>query len=65
MRRKRLDQHEQFFDCPHCAQKISMLIDLSVSAQNYVEDCEVCCRPIEISYQVGDDDVVIFEANTS
>jgi transcription elongation factor Elf1 len=60
-----LDQHEQFFNCPYCAQKISMLIDLSVPAQNYVEDCEICCRPIEISYQVCDDDVVVFEANSS
>jgi transcription elongation factor Elf1 len=60
-----LDQHEQFFNCPHCAQKISMLIDLSVPAQKYVEDCEICCRPIEINYQVGDDDVVIFEASSS
>jgi len=60
-----LDQHEQFFNCPHCAQKISMLIDLSVPAQIYVEDCEICCRPIEISYQVCDDDVIIFEANSS
>jgi transcription elongation factor Elf1 len=60
-----LDQHEQFFNCPYCAQKISMLIDLSVPAQNYVEDCEICCRPIEINYQVGDDDVIIFEANFS
>ena len=60
-----MDQHEQFFNCPYCVQKISMLIDLSVSAQNYIEDCEICCRPIEISYQVGDDDVIIFEANFS
>ena len=60
-----MDQHEQFFNCPHCAQKISMLIDLSVPAQIYVEDCEICCRPIEISYQVCDDDVIIFEANSS
>jgi transcription elongation factor Elf1 len=60
-----LDQHEQFFNCPYCAQKISMLIDLSVSSQNYVEDCEICCRPIEVSYQVDGDDVVFFEANSS
>jgi transcription elongation factor Elf1 len=60
-----LDQHEQFFNCPYCAQKISMLIDLSVSSQNYVEDCEICCRPIEVSYQVDGDDVVFFEANLS
>ena len=60
-----MDQHEQFFNCPYCAQKISMLIDLSVSSQNYFEDCEICCRPIEVSYQVDGDDVVFFEANSS
>ncbi|MBC8282413.1 MAG: CPXCG motif-containing cysteine-rich protein [Nitrospinae bacterium] len=60
-----MDQHEQFFTCPYCAQKISMLIDLSVPAQTYIEDCEICCRPIEISYQVSDDDVVFFEARSS
>jgi transcription elongation factor Elf1 len=60
-----LDQHEQFFNCPYCAQKISMLIDLSVQSQNYVEDCEICCRPVEVSYQVDGDDVVFFEANFS
>jgi hypothetical protein len=42
-----------------------MLIDLSVPSQNYVEDCEICCRPIEVSYQVDGDDVVFFEANSS
>jgi transcription elongation factor Elf1 len=60
-----VDQREQFFNCPYCVQKISMLIDLSVSSQNYVEDCEICCHPIEVSYQVEDDDVVFFEANSS
>jgi hypothetical protein len=60
-----LDQHEQFFNCPYCTQKISMLIDLSVPAQSYIEDCEICCRPIEISYQVSDDDEIAFEASSS
>jgi len=29
-----------------------MVLDLSVRRQTYVEDCEVCCNPIEISYSV-------------
>lgn len=30
-----------------------MFFDLSVEgAQSYIEDCEVCCRPIEVSYRV-------------
>jgi hypothetical protein len=34
---------------------ISMVLDLSVRRQTYVEDCEVCCHPIEISYSVQGD----------
>ena len=47
-----MDQHEEFFYCPHCAQRISVLVDLSVPEQKYIEDCEICCRPMQITYQV-------------
>ncbi|MGI9342243.1 MAG: CPXCG motif-containing cysteine-rich protein [Gammaproteobacteria bacterium] len=36
--------------CPHCGETITVVLDLSVPAQSYVEDCFVCCRPISISY---------------
>ncbi len=39
-----------------------MVLDTSVDEQTYVEDCEVCCRPIEVSYAVADARVVRFEA---
>jgi Cysteine-rich CPXCG len=41
-----------------------MVLDLSVRRQSYVEDCEVCCNPIEISYSVKDDALVNFVAKT-
>lgn len=53
---------EYFFDCPQCGEKISMLLDLSVPEQSYIEDCEVCCRPIEICYQAGSDGLSFFSA---
>jgi hypothetical protein len=40
---------EQFFQCPHCWSEISMLFDSSVVNQAYIEDCEVCCNPIEVN----------------
>ena len=55
-----MEQYEQFFICPHCGESISVLLDLSVLIQEYIEDCEVCCRPIEIKYQVGEDGEVEF-----
>ena len=39
---------EHFFQCPHCWEEISMLMDVSVPHQTYIEDCEVCCNPIQI-----------------
>jgi transcription elongation factor Elf1 len=40
---------EHFFQCPYCWEEISMILDASVPQQIYIEDCEVCCNPIEIS----------------
>jgi len=55
---------EYFFTCPHCWQQISMVLDRSIRSQTYVEDCEVCCQPIEIRYVVGEDeDILEFEAS--
>jgi Cysteine-rich CPXCG len=34
--------------CPYCGETIEVLIDCSVSAQSYVEDCPVCCRPMSL-----------------
>jgi transcription elongation factor Elf1 len=55
---------EHSFSCPHCGEEISMVLDLSVRKQTYVEDCEVCCQPIEISYTVADEELEEFSART-
>jgi transcription elongation factor Elf1 len=53
---------EHFFTCPYCGEEISMVLDAAVRRQTYVEDCEVCCRPIELRYVLEDEAVVEFEA---
>ena len=55
---------EHDFSCPYCDAPITMLLDPSVPAQRYVEDCEVCCNPIEIDYTLEDGAVVRFEARS-
>lgn len=40
---------EHFFQCPYCWEEISMLLDSSVANQVYIEDCEICCNPIELN----------------
>jgi len=32
--------------CPYCGETIRVLIDSSDSDQQYIEDCQVCCKPI-------------------
>jgi Cysteine-rich CPXCG len=33
--------------CPYCGERLETLVDLTADEPAYVEDCEVCCRPIE------------------
>ncbi len=51
---------EQRFECPYCGETVSCVLDLSMGGQRYVEDCEVCCQPIDIDYAVEDDRVARF-----
>ncbi len=39
--------------CPYCGEPIELLVDESERGQQYIEDCEVCCRPIVISVAAG------------
>jgi transcription elongation factor Elf1 len=57
-----MDSIEHYFACPYCGEQISMVLDLSARRQTYVEDCEVCCNPIEISYRVENDALSSFVA---
>ena len=38
--------------CPYCGEAIDVLIDCSVEEQSYIEDCQVCCCPIEFHVRV-------------
>ena len=53
---------EHFFTCPYCWAEISFVLDTSVRKQTYVEDCEVCCKPIEVTYLTKGDEIEEFEA---
>ncbi|MBB6327153.1 transcription elongation factor Elf1 [Algoriphagus iocasae] len=55
---------EHFFQCPYCLAEISMLVDPSISSQKYIEDCEVCCNPIEVQITIEENEIVAFEANS-
>lgn len=35
--------------CPYCGESITLVVDLSIDRQEYIEDCFVCCRPIHVT----------------
>ena len=37
---------EKAIECPYCGETIEVLIDSSDVEQQYIEDCQVCCKPI-------------------
>ena len=47
--------------CPYCGENIQVIVDLSIEAQEYVEDCSVCCRPIlmQVTATEGEASVVV------
>ncbi len=48
------DGLEPFADvaCPYCGETLTVRLDLSAGSQSYVEDCQVCCQPMQMSVQV-------------
>jgi hypothetical protein len=48
--------------CPYCGETISVVVDDSAGAQSYVEDCQVCCRPIEIAVRLDADGAAMVTA---
>lgn len=35
--------------CPYCGERLEIVVDCSAGDQNYVEDCQVCCQPMELA----------------
>lgn len=52
-----LDGLEPFtnVECPYCGEVIMLRLDLSAGAQSYVEDCQVCCQPMQVCVSVEAD----------
>jgi hypothetical protein len=40
--------------CPYCGEQFETAVDLSAGSFSYVEDCQVCCQPIDLTGEVDD-----------
>ena len=41
--------------CPYCGEFLTIALDLSAGSQTYIEDCQVCCQPIQMKVWVKED----------
>ena len=48
-------QDEVEIECPYCGERITLLVDGSAGDQEYIEDCQVCCQPINLVVTVDED----------
>ena len=55
---------EVFYQCPYCWEQVSILVDLSQYNQKYIEDCEVCCNPLEFNLRVENNVIEIFSVDS-
>ena len=42
-------------DCPYCGESLEITVETSVGRQDYIEDCQVCCKPIQVRIRVSAD----------
>ena len=52
------NEKEVFFPCPYCFETISFICEEMFGDQTYIEDCQVCCHPIEITYKTQNGEIV-------
>ncbi len=56
---------EQEYTCPNCWQTSTVTLDLSTSHQAFIEDCTVCCHPIQFRYTAADGELTSFDYESS
>jgi len=49
---------ERKISCPFCAEPGIVLLDPSGGDQSYIEDCQVCCQPMQIRFEATDGDCI-------
>lgn len=49
--------------CPYCGEHTTVLVDCSVAEQSYIEDCEVCCRPINLNVSIDSEGLLQVSAS--
>ena len=58
-------QVSESIQCPYCWQSFEIMIDTSTPSQQFVTDCEVCCRPFEVTVECRPGEVLSIQIEQS
>ena len=59
-------ENEHKFSCPYCGETLSLRIDMTGGErQTFIYDCEVCCQPIQIQFELKENEVSNFTSEPS
>ena len=45
-------------ECPYCGEHFETSVDTSAGSARYVEDCQICCQPIDVGLEVDHDGIL-------
>ncbi len=47
---------DELVTCPYCGEELELFLDEGGGgSQDYIEDCQVCCKPMRVTVAAGDD----------
>ena len=49
--------------CPYCGQSFDLVIDTGTPTQRFTTDCEICCRPFEVTAECEPGEILSLEVN--
>ena len=49
-------------ECPYCGQSFEITVDTSQAHQQFVTDCDVCCRPMDVNVESANGRILHFHA---
>jgi hypothetical protein len=45
--------------CPYCGESVEVDVEPLTEAQSFIEDCSVCCRPMQLEARNGEEGVEV------
>ena len=48
--------------CPYCGEWIEVVVEVASGRQEYIEDCQVCCKPMSLRVSIDADGEPSIEA---